>query len=163
MAQPIGDGRDLTLRLPSFSGPRQREIQREVIVGVEKTLIRTSAGFALGTVGDVTIPLNTVLQGARDARVISLMVTTGPETMLQVIKPIPTTVGDVLILHTERHLTIYLIGVVTADGQHDFAGGEIVRSEPTPVKALAAGKRMLAPGRRMFLHHLDTREWLEIL
>jgi hypothetical protein len=75
---------------------------------------------------------------------------------------IPTEIGDVLILQTEKGVKIHAVGRVTRRGQQDF------HAEPTPLyivdhdEAMTAARVMLAPGRRIFLLNLETDEWSQV-
>jgi hypothetical protein len=75
----------------------------------------------------------------------------------------PTQLGDVLILQTERGTKIHAVGRVTAGGQQDFH-----RIEPPPVyivdhdEALVAAQTLVMPGRRIFLVRLDSGAWSEV-
>ena len=77
-------------------------------------------------------------------------------------KLLPTTVGDVLILLSVQAAPIYAIGVITATGQQDFPARDGLHHEVTQAAALSVAKRLVAPGRRMFLRQLDTGAWFEI-
>jgi hypothetical protein len=76
---------------------------------------------------------------------------------------IPTQLGDVLILQTERGVKIHAVGRVTRGGQQDFH-----RVERPPIyivdhdEAVAVAQAMVAPGRRIFLVKLDSGECSEI-
>jgi hypothetical protein len=61
MSQAIGAEHDLTLPLVSFTDLSQREVQWEIVAGVEKTFIRTAGGATIGAVADVFVPLNNKL------------------------------------------------------------------------------------------------------
>jgi hypothetical protein len=75
----------------------------------------------------------------------------------------PTQLGDVLILQTERGLKIHAVGRVTRGGQQDFHA-----IEPVPMyivdhaEAVAAARTLVARGRRIFLVRLDSGEWSEL-
>jgi hypothetical protein len=58
MSRAIASGHDLTLPLASFTDLLQPEVQWELLIGVQKTLIRTSGGRTIGAVADVFVPLN---------------------------------------------------------------------------------------------------------
>jgi hypothetical protein len=79
-----------------------------------------------------------------------------------VAKPIPTQVGDVLILWTAKSFTIHAVGQVSRDGQQDFHAQMNVKYMSDRAAAVAEAKALVVPGRRIFLWNLDTREWSEI-
>jgi hypothetical protein len=76
---------------------------------------------------------------------------------------IPTQLGDVLILQTERGVKIHAVGRITKNGQQDFH-----HVEPTPLyivdhdEAVAVARTLVAPGRRIFLVKIDSDEWSEV-
>jgi hypothetical protein len=75
-------------------------------------------------------------------------------------KRIPTQIGDVLILWTERSYTIHVIGAVSKDGQQDFENQQMpLKFESDRAAAVAAAKALIEPGRRIFFRNLDTGEW----
>ena len=75
----------------------------------------------------------------------------------------PTQLGDVLILQTERGVKIHAVGRVTNAGQQDFH-----HMEPAPTyivdhdQAVAVARTLVAPGRRIFLVKLDSGNWSEV-
>jgi hypothetical protein len=75
----------------------------------------------------------------------------------------PTQLGDVLILQTERGVKIHAVGRVVKADQQDFH-----RVEPAPVyivdhaEAVAVARALVAPGRRIFLVRLDSGNWSEV-
>jgi hypothetical protein len=75
---------------------------------------------------------------------------------------LPTQVGDVLILQTDRSFKIHAVGRISKDGQQDLHGQENVEYVTGRAAAVAKAKALLAPGRRIFLQNIDTREWSEI-
>jgi hypothetical protein len=77
-------------------------------------------------------------------------------------KPIPTQVGDVLILQTNHPSAIYGVGRVSQDGQQDFHGGVKVDHLRDRAAAVAKAKALVQPGRRIFLVNLDSGGWSEI-
>jgi hypothetical protein len=79
-----------------------------------------------------------------------------------VAKRIPTEIGDVLILQTEKSFTVYVVGVVAVKNQQDFHGQETVKNLPDHTTAIATAKALVAPGRRIFLRNLDAGDWSEI-
>jgi hypothetical protein len=79
-----------------------------------------------------------------------------------VAKPIPTQVGDVLILRTDKSFTIYAVGQVSSDGQQDFHAQMNVKYVSDRAAAVAEAEALVVPGRRIFLRNLDTGDWFEI-
>ena len=77
-------------------------------------------------------------------------------------KPIPTRVGDVLILSTDKAYRVYAVGLVHAAGDQDFKGQENVAYLDSRADALKAAKALLAPGQKIFIRDIDTDEWSEI-
>ena len=79
------------------------------------------------------------------------------------MSPIPTKIGDVVILRTTQTFTIYAVGLISKDGQQDFGDGRTSVSHAMDMEgALAAARSMLRPGRRIFLLGIDAGEWSEI-
>jgi hypothetical protein len=74
----------------------------------------------------------------------------------------PTRLGDVLILQTDRDLKIHAVGQVAEDGQQDFHAQRNVKYISDRAAALAEAKALLLPGRRIFLSRLDAGHWSEI-
>jgi hypothetical protein len=75
---------------------------------------------------------------------------------------IPTRVGDVLILRTDKSFAIHAVGLVTKDGQQDFDAHVNVKYESDTVAAVARAKALLAPGGRIFMNDIDIGKWSEI-
>jgi hypothetical protein len=75
---------------------------------------------------------------------------------------LPTQVGDVLILRTERSFKIHAVGRISKDGQQDLKGQENVEYVTGRATAVAKAKALVAPGRRIFLQNIDTENWSEI-
>lgn len=78
------------------------------------------------------------------------------------VKPIPTEVGDVLVLETRTPYTIYAVARVTKDGQQDCHAQLNVKYETDRATAVVEANAIVAPGRRMFLSNIDTGDWSEI-
>ena len=76
--------------------------------------------------------------------------------------PIPTQVGDVLILRTDQSFSTYGVGQVSEDGQQDFRRLANVTHVSDRAAAVAEAKALVVPGRRMFLWNIDTGDWSEI-
>jgi hypothetical protein len=75
-------------------------------------------------------------------------------------KRIPTQIGDVLILRTERSYTIHVVGTISTDGQQDFEKQQMpLKYETERAAAVTAAKTLVAAGRRIFFRNLDTDEW----
>jgi hypothetical protein len=79
-----------------------------------------------------------------------------------VAKPIPTQVGDVLILRTDQSFTIHAVGQVLRDGQQDFHAQMNVKYVSDRAAAEAEAKALVVPGRRILLRNLDTGDWSEM-
>ena len=77
-------------------------------------------------------------------------------------QPIPTQVGDVLILRTGQSFTTHAVGQVSEDGQQDFHTQMNVKYVRERAAAVAEAKALVVPGRRMFLWNIDTGDWSEI-
>ena len=75
---------------------------------------------------------------------------------------VPTKVGDVLILRTERSFKVYAVGRVAKDDQQDLQGQEHVDYITSRTAAVAKARSLVAPGRRIFLQNIDTGNWSEI-
>jgi hypothetical protein len=75
---------------------------------------------------------------------------------------IPTRVGDVLILTTNKSYRVHVVGLVSKDGQQDFRHQEGMTYASTLANALVDAKALLVPGRRIFLLDVDTRVWTKI-
>jgi hypothetical protein len=76
--------------------------------------------------------------------------------------PIPTQVGDVLILRTGHSFSTHAVGRVSEDGQQDFRRLANVTHVSDRAAAVAEAKALVVPGRRMFLWNIDTGDWSEI-
>jgi hypothetical protein len=73
---------------------------------------------------------------------------------------IPTQIGDVLILRTERSYTIHVVGTISRDGQQDFENHQMpLKYETELAAAVTAAKTLVAAGRRIVFRNLDTDEW----
>lgn len=77
-------------------------------------------------------------------------------------KPIPTQVGDVLILWTEQSFTAYGVGLVSKNGQDNFHGGVNVEYVSDRAAAVAKAATLVRSGGRIFLLNLDSGNWSEI-
>jgi uncharacterized membrane protein len=83
-------------------------------------------------------------------------------------KSIPTRVGDVLIVGTTQSYTTHAVGLVSQNGQQDFDTymhahvAVNVQHVTDRAAAIALAKTLVAPGRRIVFHNLDTGEWSEI-
>jgi hypothetical protein len=76
---------------------------------------------------------------------------------------IPTQVGDVLILETDKSFAVHAVGLVTKDGQQDFDTQVNVKYESDAVAAMAYAKVLRAQGGgRIFIRDIDTGKWSEI-
>jgi hypothetical protein len=79
-----------------------------------------------------------------------------------VAKPIPTRLGDVLILGTEGAFTVYVVALVSADGQQDFHGQTGAQYIGDRAAAVAAAKALAVSGGRIFFRNIDDDQWSEI-
>ena len=77
-------------------------------------------------------------------------------------KHIPTKVGDVLMLWTDRSFAVHAVGPVSKDGQQDFRAQMNVRYVRDRTAAVAEAKALVGRGRRVFSWNLDTGDWSEI-
>jgi hypothetical protein len=75
---------------------------------------------------------------------------------------VPTQVGDVLILRTDRTFSVHAVGRVSKDGQQEFRGQADVKYVGDLAAALAEARDLLVPGRRIFLLDMDSGKWSEI-
>jgi hypothetical protein len=76
---------------------------------------------------------------------------------------IPTKIGDVLILRTEKTFSVHAVGVVTENRQQGFRDqAEHVKHVSSRAEALTEARSLLAPGRRIFLLDIDSGEWSEV-
>ncbi len=75
---------------------------------------------------------------------------------------VPTQVGDVLILRTERTFSVHAVGRVSKDGQQEFRGQADVKYVGDLAAALAEATDLLVPGRRIFLLDMDSGKLSEI-
>ena len=89
---------------------------------------------------------------------VSLFAHTDPYEVLQNVAVIPTQLGDVLILETERSLKIHAVGPVTRDGQQDFHHTEPPIYIVDHDEALAVAEAIAGPGRRVFWLKVDNGE-----
>jgi hypothetical protein len=77
-------------------------------------------------------------------------------------KPIPTHLGDVLILGTTQSYAVHAVGRVSKDGQQDFSSEANVEYEVDYTAAVAQAKALVVPGGRIFFRDIDTSDWNEI-
>jgi hypothetical protein len=78
---------------------------------------------------------------------------------------IPTQVGDVLILKTDKAGSTYAVGSIKRDGQQDFKGEMIGESQQRVKgyeKAKTTAKAMVMPGRVIYIRADDTGQWEEL-
>lgn len=76
--------------------------------------------------------------------------------------PIPTQLGDVLILETARSIKVHAVGIVTRDGQQDFGTRPVVKYVNNHDMAVAEAKTIVNVGRRIYVRNLDTGGWSEV-
>jgi hypothetical protein len=74
----------------------------------------------------------------------------------------PTVLGDVLILQTETGVRIHAVGRATKAGQQDFHHSEAPIYIVDHAEAIAAARRFVAPGCKIFLLILEGGDWSEI-
>ena len=77
-------------------------------------------------------------------------------------KPIPTHVGDVLILRTTQSYSVHAVGRVSKDGQQDFGNEAHVKYETDYAAAVTRATALVVPGRKIFFWNIDTGAWHEI-
>ena len=76
---------------------------------------------------------------------------------------IPTQIGDVLILGTDKTFSTYAVGRISTDGQQDFRGQTNVKYVSGHPAAVAEAKALGAPGRRILFRNIDDMgDWSEI-
>jgi hypothetical protein len=78
-------------------------------------------------------------------------------------KRIPTQLGDVLILRTDRSFTICAVGPVSRDGQQDLHHQANVKHFRDRAAAVAEAKALVAPGGHIFFLNIDSGDWAEVL
>jgi hypothetical protein len=72
---------------------------------------------------------------------------------------IPTQIGDVLILH-KRSIPRHAVGAISEDGQQNLKAN--MSDEPDRTAAEAAARRLVMPGRRIYIKNTDTGHWAEL-
>jgi hypothetical protein len=72
---------------------------------------------------------------------------------------IPTQIGDVLILH-KSSIPAHAVGAISEEGQQDLKVNMSV--EPDRAAAEAAARRLVMPGRRIYIKNTDTGHWAEL-
>jgi hypothetical protein len=77
-------------------------------------------------------------------------------------KPIPTQVGDVLILLTDKTFATHAVGQVSKEGQQNLHAQHNVKHVRDRTAAVAEAKALVAQGRRIFFLNIDTGDWSEI-
>ena len=82
--------------------------------------------------------------------------------MTTATQPIPTQVGDVLVLWTSRTFTVYAVRQAAKNAQQDFGTQRNVRYVRDRITAVHEAKALVVPGRRMFLWNIDTGDWSEV-
>jgi hypothetical protein len=71
----------------------------------------------------------------------------------------PTQIGDVLILH-KRSILIHTLGAVSEAGQQDLKAN--VSVEPDRATAELAARKLVMPGRRIYIKNTETGHWAEL-
>jgi hypothetical protein len=79
-----------------------------------------------------------------------------------VAQRIPTQIGDVLILGTDKHYTAYTVWKISKAGQQDFDRQTTVKHVNQRAAAVAEARALVTPGRRIFLMNIDTGAWSDI-
>jgi hypothetical protein len=75
-------------------------------------------------------------------------------------KRIPTQIGDILILRTDRSYTIHVVGAISREGPAGFENQQTpLKYETERAAALAAAKALVTAGRQIFFLDLDSDEW----
>ena len=72
---------------------------------------------------------------------------------------IPTQIGDVLILHKSSNPT-HAVGAVSEQSQQDLKAN--MSYEPDRAAAEAAARKLVMPGRRIYIKNTDTGHWAEL-
>lgn len=72
---------------------------------------------------------------------------------------IPTQIGDVLILH-KRNIPAHEVGAISEDGQQNLKAD--MSHEPDRAAAEAAARKLVKPGRRIYIKNSDTGHWAEL-
>jgi len=77
------------------------------------------------------------------------------------MRPMPTRVGDVLILRTQRSFDVSRVALVTVDGQQDLKGkaDSDVHSFTDEEAAVTFARSIQARGMAIYVRHLDTNAW----
>jgi hypothetical protein len=72
-------------------------------------------------------------------------------------EPIPTQIGDVLILYKDGS-PIYVVGLVSADAQQTVNDDNQFHELGRPV-AIETARSLVKQGRRIYLKNIDTGWW----
>jgi hypothetical protein len=80
----------------------------------------------------------------------------------EIVKRIPTRIGDVLVLETTQSYTIYGVGKVSKNDQQDFGSQTDITYANDHASAVTQAKALVARGRKIFFRNIDTGEWSEI-
>jgi hypothetical protein len=75
---------------------------------------------------------------------------------------IPTQIGDVLILRTDKAGSTHAVGAISKDDQQDFKGQSDLNYVSGRAAAEAAARSLVMPGGRIFFRNDDTGDWQEI-
>ena len=72
---------------------------------------------------------------------------------------IPTQIGDVLILHN-RSIPTHAVGAISEEGQQEFKANMSYERDRTAAEA--AARKLVMPGRRIYIKNTDTGHWAEL-
>ena len=75
---------------------------------------------------------------------------------------IPTRVGDVLILRSDKAGNTHAVGAISEDGQQNFRNRMDLKLTRGREKAEAAAKARAVTGGKIYFRDNDTGEWDEI-
>jgi len=75
-----------------------------------------------------------------------------------VLSPLPTELGDVLILRSTESYTVYAVGAVVQSGQADFGHQTDVCHVTTHADAVRRAHAVVAPNGHIYLVDIDTQE-----
>ena len=73
--------------------------------------------------------------------------------------PMPTEIGDVLILHSKSNPT-HAVGAISKVGQQTLKAN--MSNERGRPAAEAAARALVMPGRRIYIKNTDTGAWAEL-
>ena len=76
--------------------------------------------------------------------------------------PIPTRLGDVLIVGTGNTRGLQMVGLIMRDEQQGLLGQAIVQCVTDHGAAVDAALDMVIPGQKIYFMNLDRGEWCEV-